>query len=112
MARVWGYDLGLNDFALFDSEAAWEKQTTEETAQGYLRNHLREQLTREIPVANDAFVQESVRTQIGLGFCQFLKRMIYIHIRIFYRKQIIGGTSQLRTYFSQMLYIDLRGRTI
>jgi hypothetical protein len=76
MSRVWGYDLDLNDFTLFETEGAWEQQTSEETAKGYLRNHLRAQITREIPVANRAFIQESARTGIGSGFWLLLRGIL------------------------------------
>ena len=76
MARVWGYELGVNDFTLFQTEVDWENQTTAEAAKGYLQNHLREQLIREIPVANEALIQESIRTQIGSGFWLLLRGIL------------------------------------
>lgn len=71
--KVWGYDYGLNDFTLFASEAEWEAKTTVPAAKRYLTDHLRVQLTREVPVAIRAFMAESQETKVGVGFWTMLR---------------------------------------
>jgi len=73
MAKVWGFDRQTGDMSLFSSEAAWEAQVDEKVAQRYLRDHLRAQLTREIPTAARAYDQYYMDTGVGTGFWTLLR---------------------------------------
>src|SRR5260370_15726501 len=68
MARLYAYDVSTGGFSYFASEADWKRQMTCAGAKNYVVDHVRTQITREVPVAIDAFKNESAITQIGVGF--------------------------------------------
>ena len=76
MAQVYGYKEQDNDFRLFSSEVDWEKQLTVNGVKRYLKDHLRNQLVRELPLAIDAFKKASNATRVGTGFWG-LARMVF-----------------------------------
>ena len=73
MAKVWGYEASSGNFKLFPDDVSWAAQMSKEAAQDYLRNHFREQLTREIPVAIEALRKSSLETQVWTGFWSLLR---------------------------------------
>lgn len=78
MARVYGFNVAPGS-ALFATELDWESQMTVDATKAYLKDHLRTQLTREIPPATDAFIAKYKKDGLGVGFYA-LTRMIFAPI--------------------------------
>jgi hypothetical protein len=78
MTRVYGYNV-TGGSPLFATEADWEAQMTVDGAKRYLKDDLREQLTREIPPAVNAYLEEYRNTNVGVGFYA-VARMIFPEI--------------------------------
>lgn len=58
--RVYGFNVSKPDEPLFMSQKDWKAQMTPDGAKRYLLEHVRTQLTREVPVAIAAFEEGEV----------------------------------------------------
>jgi hypothetical protein len=66
--RVYGFNVSKPSEPLFTSQAAWKAQMTGDGAKKYLTDHLRAQLTREVPLVIEGFMQANQSTPYQAGF--------------------------------------------
>jgi hypothetical protein len=74
--RVYGFNVAKPEEPLFTSQSAWKAQMTAEGAKKYVIEHLRTQLTREVPVAIAAFEKENQTSAHKAGYYA-VARMIF-----------------------------------
>jgi hypothetical protein len=74
--RVYGFNVTKPDEPWFTSQSAWKAQMTPEGAKAYLTDHVKTQLTREVPVAITAFEEANKTAAYEAGFYG-LARMIF-----------------------------------
>jgi hypothetical protein len=66
--RVYGFNVANPNAPLFTSQTAWKAQMTADGAKSYLADHLRTQLTREVPVVIESFKQANQNAPYQAGF--------------------------------------------
>jgi hypothetical protein len=74
--RVYGFNVAKPEEPLFTSQAAWKGQMTAAGAKKYLTEHLRTQLSREVPVAIAAFEEANKTSAHDAGFYA-VARMVF-----------------------------------